>query len=384
MELTRWNGRLITVTVVTTTLLMTAVLFLRPPFGLVPAGAGGPDGTSRAPETPPSLVVVPGDGQIRVSWPEDGGSPYHVDASPEGGGAPTPCRPVAASPPLVSTCLLTGLINGAGYLVSVYRGTGGTASLPVRTRRAVPRPALLASADTTVWLDPSNYGALGASDGRQPVLGSSVAVIRDQSAHGRMAVQAEPTRRPVLDQLGRLSALRFDGGDSLLLDARGFPNRTSTVVVVAAQDDPRPDLSCFRHIVAWGVQKLGQARILHKGCNSAFAFAETFGTWQQQVPRLMWPTGQPAVISAVFAGDGTMARIDETESYRWNAPPDTRRTVGPGDLAAIGAAPWDLQAGWKGRIGELMVFARVLTTAEIKSVEDYLTTKWQVTGKPDA
>jgi hypothetical protein len=391
VDLTRWDGRLVTSTVVITTLVVTGALFLVPLPGL-PGSHPGVEATAGTAGTGSvashSLVVVPGDRQLYVSWALDsGGTVSHADVLAEAGGGTVPCMPQMSAPSLVASCLVTGLVNGASYLVSLHRGATGTVSLPLRTIRAVPRPKVLGSPDVAVWLDASDYRSVSTANGGRPVLGSAVSALRDRSTHGRTAVQADPARRPVLDQLGMLPALRFDGADSLLLAPQGFPDRASTVLVVASEDDARPDVTCFRHVLAWGAPAAGQARILNKGCRTPLIFADTFNTSPLQVPTLDWPVGQPAVVSAVFATDGTSVRVDGSTSYRWKAPPAVRHVAGPvrpGDSVVVGAAPWDMQAGWNGRIGELLVFDRALTPVELASVESYLLAKWRVTSKPDA
>jgi hypothetical protein len=388
---TRWDRRLVAITTAASTLVLTAVMIVHPPPwpGLLAPGAPRAAGGSAAPVTaPPAVTVDAGDGRLHVSWTSDPGRDDHVQAVPETvpetvGAAALACRPVPPASPFTASCLVQGVVNGAAYLVSLYQGVDTDAGVPLRTVRAVPRPKLLSGPDTVLWLDPSNGGSVEAAGG-PPVLGAAVAAVRDGSTYRRNAVQSEAARRPTLTQIGLRAALGFDGADSLLMDGRGLPTGTSTVFVVAAQDDPRPDLSCFRHVLAWGSPQPGQGRILHKGCRTSAAFAETFGSYQLQQPTLDWPTGQPALVSAVFDGDGTGLRLDEAPSYRWTAPPQLRRAAVPGPSAVLGAAPWDLQAGWQGRIGEVVVIDRALTGAETTSMEDYLTTKWQVPLRPDA
>ena len=164
------------------------------------------------------------------------------------------------------------------------------------------------------------------------------------------------------------------------MDGRPFPsgNTPSTVFVVAAQDDPSPETACWHNLVSWGVNEIGQGRVLYKGCHTSLAFAETFGTWQDQHPTQTWPTGRAAVLSAVFDSAGVSLRLNGADSYRWDAPASQRMKTVAAESALLGGATWEPAAGWVGRIGEVVVFDRVLTLAELQTVEKYLATRWQV------
>jgi hypothetical protein len=49
-----------------------------------------------------------------------------------------------------------------------------------------------------------------------------------------------------------------------------------------------------------------------------------------------------------------------------------------GGVVSLGGAAWDAPGSWRGRIGEIVVFDRVLTATELRAVEDYLGARWQV------
>jgi hypothetical protein len=245
--------------------------------------------------------------------------------------------------------------------------------------RAVPRPALLTSPDVTVWFDASDYATIKPNHKGPARVGSRVVILRDKSPHHFDAQQSDTAPEPTIGQLGTLPALLLDGDDVMFADGRSFPagDKPSTVLVVAAQDDGSPDVTCFHNLLSWGVARVGGARILHKGCKTPLAFAETWGTHVFQNPTQGWPTGQAALVSAVFDDTETSLRLDGTLSYTWKAKRDQRMDTDVGSFG-LGGASWDAKGGWIGRIGEIVVFNRLLSVEELRSVERYLAVKWHL------
>jgi hypothetical protein len=375
------------------TITSTAFLVIRPlPLpdwvpgaGSVKGGARG-TGDSLRPVPPLPFSVTPGDGQLTVSWPSKAGTdPYRADAVVEED-APSvyPCRKVSRPTDATSTCVVSGLRNGASYLVSVHPADGADASVPTRTARAVPRPALLASPSVVAWLDASDYATIKPDHKGEVRIGSKVLELRDKSSHHYDAQQPEAELEPILGQLGKLPALLLDGNDVMFMDGAGFPTGASpsTVLVVASQDDRSGDVTCFHNLLSWGTNRTREARILHKGCLTSLAFAETFDTHNEQEPTQRWPIGQAALVTAAFDGTGTSLWLNRTRSYRWQSPLSERMNTANTGGVSIGGAMWDMRAGWVGRIGEVIVFDRLLTPGERKSIETYLGAKWQLLLDP--
>jgi hypothetical protein len=236
-----------------------------------------------------------------------------------------------------------------------------------------------------VWLDAADYATIKSQHSGPARIGSRVVGLSDKSPRHLDAVQLDGTREPALGQLGRLPALIFDGNDMLRLDGRALPagNRPSTVLAVAAQDDPSGEASCFRTLLSWGTSKRAQGRVLHKACQTTLAFAETYDTWPDQRPTKSWPTGRPVVMSAVFDSAGVSVRLDGAPSYRWDASPSDRMNTVAAQDAQVGGAVWAADnGGWMGRIGEVIIFDRLLTPPVLTAMEKYLTTKWQLAADP--
>jgi hypothetical protein len=50
--------------------------------------------------------------------------------------------------------------------------------------------------------------------------------------------------------------------------------------------------------------------------------------------------------------------------------------------AVLGAAPWDLSAGWYGRMFEVIVIQGDISAADRDAMERYLATKWRIVQSP--
>lgn len=369
----------------------TALLVIRPlPLpswlpGAPEARAGAPVDTPAAlPDSRPPFSVTAGDGEIAVTWTTGAAVFYRAVAVAEvGDPAELPCRAAAAPSAGSARCVVTGVRNGLSYLVSVFPVDDGDSAAPLGTFRAVPRPALLTSADVVAWFDAGDYTGVEPDPQGPAAIGSKVLTLRDKSVHHHDATQQEAKRQPAVGQLGRLPALALDGDDVLTTDSRRFPagDSPSTVVVVAANDDPAPDATCIHNLLGWGSDAVGRARIVHKGCGTALAFADTYGTWDVQQPTLPWSTGRPMVVTASFGAKGVAMRIDGALSYRWTPPAQQRTDTSTDGVVGLGGVAWAPDGGWQGRIGEILVFDRLLDATELNEVEDYLGARWQVTLK---
>lgn len=374
------------VTAATVTLLIVRPVPL-PPWlpGAALTSSARTTGTSRDLGLPQPFTVTPGDRKITVMWRSaDGMDRYRVEvtnvADTPTTPATLPCRRITTGVANTSGCVISDVRNGADHLVTVRPADESGSSPPPRIVRVVPRPASLGLGSTVLWLDAGDYATMRPEHAGPVWIGSRVAELRDKSLRRLRATQPDSARRPIVGQLGRLPALVFAGGGILSVSGGSLPagGSPSTVFVVAAQDDPSPEVTCFHTLLAWGARQTGGARALHKGCRTSLAFADTYGTHTAQRPTQAWSIGQAAVMSAVFDGTGTAVRLNGIPSYRWEATSSWEvDTIATGD-AHLGCANWDLTAGWIGRIGEAIVFDRVLPPEELVTVEKYLGTRWQV------
>ena len=134
-----------------------------------------------APSAPRALRLVPGDGQMGVSWgapADDGGAAiddYDLRYRPAGGGAWTEIRDDVKQ--TVTSLLLTGLRNGTTYEVQVRAGNSagdgpwsaratGTPMVPV-TAPSAPAPPMLRPGNGQMgvsWSPPSSNGGAAIDD----------------------------------------------------------------------------------------------------------------------------------------------------------------------------------------------------------------------------
>jgi hypothetical protein len=167
----------------------------------------------------------------------------------------------------------------------------------------------------------------------------------------------------------------------MTFDGSGLPSgSTSSLVFVVVQlDDPHPAASCFEHVLAWGSAQPGAARIIHKGCETPWAFTETYGTYTAMKPTRPWPVGRMAMLSANITKHGVDVRMNGSPDYSWKAPANVPTNTVPQKTAMIGGAPWwGAQAGWPGLIGEVIVLSGEISTTERGKVEQYLIRKWNI------
>ena len=140
------NGRRYTVRVVAINNVGVAGFILGVGYPSVKVTPDGPIGGPGAPGAPESVVVVPGDGSLSVSWAapaDDGGAAVSAyEVSWEAAGQPGTARQADAG--AASSHVITGLANGTAYVVEVTAansaGTGPAAALTAAPAAAGARP----------------------------------------------------------------------------------------------------------------------------------------------------------------------------------------------------------------------------------------------------
>jgi hypothetical protein len=317
--------------------------------------------------------VAGGSGAVTVSWaapPDARDVSFEVTAVPEDRGLKASrCSTRALS------CVVKGLTNGAGYTIEVrVRSTDGAMSAPQRAHM-VPRPDILTSKTSVLWLDADDVATVVSSSP-----GGPVSQWRDKSGRGNSAAQPTAATRPSTGITGKRRALKFNGTQGMIVDGRRLPSEStpSLVLVAARLDDPLAASSCFAHVLAWGSGEPGAARIIHKGCGEASAYGETYGTYTAMKPRKAWPVGRMALLSVEFTKSRVDVRMNGAPDYSWTAPADLQTRTLPQPDARIGSAAWAPNAGWKGLIGEVIILAGNVDPADRDQVERYLIRKWSI------
>jgi hypothetical protein len=347
------------------------------------SGRAAASSAARSTETPLSglaqvrdLKAVTGSRAVTVSWTALSGPPgisYVAKAVPEDAQLETrTCTTSAGS------CVIDGLTNGAPYTIEVRIQDGDGALSAPQLAAATPRPDILASESSALWLDADDTSAFGGS---AATAGAPVSEWHDKSGRGSVVTQAATTAQPLVAVLGKRRALKFSGSQSLAVADSRLPSGTdpSTVFVVVRLDDVDAAKSCFEHVLAWGSAQPGAARILHKGCSTLMAYVETYGTGTTITPTKAWPIGRTALLSASITKSGLDVRMNGSPSYSWTAPADVpTNTASHQPFTVGGALWWGGSAGWVGLIGEVAVLSGAVSPADRNDVEQYLVRKWSI------
>jgi putative heme-binding domain-containing protein len=251
---------------------------------------------------------------------------------------------------------------------------------------ADPHPPKLAGLE--LWLDASRLNAARQAQG-QPALksGDSVAAWPDASGQGRHLRQPNKAAQPCLIQIGDAWVVRFDGIDNHL--RRTGLNRSLdafTVFLVAAPHSNAGDFRGFLAINETGRRDYETGFTIDLGAGPGLHFSQLnvegrgFGGARNLMDSSS-PFGTLHVIEAVAAPDR------KTVSLTFDGKAAAQRPFRPSALRmneiTIGAryytnGPGAQQVrGWRaGDIAEVLLFSRVLTSAETKTVRSYLTAKY--------
>ena len=236
---------------------------------------------------------------------------------------------------------------------------GWDASFIARRDNIAPRLSGL-----TAWYDfsDSTYLTLSSTAIRQAL---------DRSGNGNdTAVQGTGSARPTFtaSQINGLSAGVFDGGDTLALPAALYtiPAGNNTIFTVAAPTD------------------LGQGAVIEFSESADSVETIRYGLTTNSVAyknytapgileSLTFDTLVPNII--------TVFRSGTTESISINGGTAVTDSSG-GNVTGISSAYLGSSAGdvpfFTGKLGEVLVYNRALTAAEITSVQNYLSAKWSV------
>jgi hypothetical protein len=355
---------------------------------LWPGGAVGPargerltdsadlSGVDPGPQPVENVTVSAGDKKISVSWSDTSGAPsaaYQVEATQIDERQNS--RTCVAE---TGSCVIEGLTNGVTYAIEVRSvGADGALSAPQRVR-ATPYPDALTSKSAALWLDADDPSTLR---GAGLTVGSPVVEWHDKSGRGYVATQTETTAQPLIAELGERRALEFSGNQSLAFDGTGLPEGAapSTIFVVARLVDLDPTNSCFAHVLAWGANASAAARSVHKGCETALAYVDTFDTYEAMQPTKPWPEGKTALLSAIVTESRVRVRMDGVSSYSWSAPAGLFVNTAPAQTFTVGGAQWwGNEAGWTGLICEIVILSGRVNAADYRQIEGYLARKWSI------
>ena len=312
--------------------------------------------TGNAPSAPLAVRAVTGDGTLAASWSAPastgGGAVTRYTATLSPGGQS--CSTTGAL-----TCSISGLTNGRVYTLTVSAtnayGTGpGSATVT-----AIPSPAVMSAAGgMTLWLDGADPAVLlGSSACTGSATTTSIGCWKDKSPQGQNFIQPTAASQPGVGTWNGLSAANFaDNGD--ILNSINANDSYQTVFVAA-------------NVANTGAQA---------------QYIDLFGQATQDYNvRIGSNIGRnaPNVNDWSFNSSGTGAQFDWANGAQGVnvSPPGAVITSDQAPTVRSFAASVSntfLGRGVVGQVGDVITFGRVLTTAERRSVEQYLSNKWGV------
>lgn len=242
--------------------------------------------------------------------------------------------------------------------------------LPARTQAPAQSPEVTDVSGVIpapdAWYDPSDLSTITA-------VGNGTSQHNDKSGNGLHLLQATSTRRPLTGTRSQngLNVLDYDGVNDYLASsgAVNIPQPTTIFVVC------RTDILSGNHVA------VDHATTGYNQVALAPPTGTLWSTWAGTTIVGSAPTGAPQVICVQYNTAGSpksRLRVDGTETT--------------GDSGADTGNGWELGAEqpngttgfWDGWIGEVVIYHRALSVAEITTVETYLRTKWLRTGAPVA
>jgi tetratricopeptide (TPR) repeat protein len=239
-----------------------------------------------------------------------------------------------------------------------------------------------------LWLDAARLNAARQARGQAPLkAGDAVETWFDGSGNGRHVGQAVPASRPRLVQVGKDWVVRFDGADDHL--RRTGLNRSleaCTIFVVAA---PHANPGGFRAFLAANApgQKdylTGFTLDLGNDRTARFDFLNVEGCGFVGYPNLLnmpSPFGTLHVLEAVVAPATKLVRLFLDGKFSGERPfaPSPLRL----DEITVGARHFNndgpqqhVRGFLRGDIAEVLIYNRVLSADETKSVRQYLDRKY--------
>jgi hypothetical protein len=318
------------------------------------------EAANSTPGVPLGVALTAGDGQIAVNWnaPSSAGSSsitsYTAEASPSGAS----CTSTSAT-----ACTITGLTDGDTQSVTVTASNAVGAGPASAAQSATPYPASLFSGANglSLWLDAADASTLFSSASCSGVVnaGASVGCWTDKGATAENFTQATAGSQPVLGSLNGLGAIDFTSTAQVLNSING--SDTYQTVFIATQPQTTP--------TGWDqfFGQTGQDFDVRTTSGGGQFSAPNNNDWASGTgtPPLDWSNGRQGV-------DPTLGSTSIL----------TAQASGPKTFSASVSNTF-YSRGMLGNVGEVIAFSGTLTTAQRRTVEDYLAHKWGVTITPD-
>ncbi len=265
---------------------------------------------------------------------------------------------------------------------------GALTAAPLTAAEKWADPRLKTTDGLILWLDAGRQPAAWKANDKPPLAnGAALDILYDASGNGVHLVQRSRTQQPRFIPAGELAVVRFDGKEQCL-NLSGL-KRTLTDCTLFIVAVPRSNAGSFRGLFA--INETGKNDYL-TGFNvdlsgepsAAFDRLNVEGRGFGGVANLLTgsrPFSEKHILEVrCTAGDeGVRLFLDGATAGKRKRAPDTLRM----DDVTLGARfysntaePPQLTGFYDGDIAEVLLFDRILTDAESKSVTDYLRDKY--------
>lgn len=207
-----------------------------------------------------------------------------------------------------------------------------------------------------LWLDANDNSTITESS-------SKVSQWDDKSGNGNDVTQATGSRQPTANSrtISSKRVLDFDGGNSLKSVPISFPAQPTTIFVVA-QDDVQGGGFIFDGNALTTAITMFQATAPDR----FRAFAGTVLDFNSAL------SSAPTIRTFIANGVNSEQFIDGASVVTGDAGTQTLGGI------TIGSR-FDNTSSWDGAIAEVLVYAGLLSTAELTAVHVYLSNKWGIT-----
>jgi hypothetical protein len=243
--------------------------------------------------------------------------------------------------------------------------------------------------------DPRNISSLAgwwdASDASTVTLnGSSVSQLNDKSGLARNASQGTAANQPTTTTINGKTAMLFDGSNDHLLLGAGlfsFAHTDSFSIVAVAKRTSDSGIGCILGKQESSGNARGYALTVFSTASTPsnvlglqLRNASAAQAWRNSA----WTFGQdPVIVSSVYSGTGTVAGMTLKQNGSERTYSTQSDTLAGNTIAnAVNACIGSRQTGnlsFNGSIGEIIVYAKALSSGEVSRLERYLAAKWGVT-----
>jgi len=217
-----------------------------------------------------------------------------------------------------------------------------------------------------LWLDADDSSTITEA-------GGLVSAWNDKSGQGNNATQGTGSKQPTTEattENGK-NVLDFDGGDTLVLPAAldSIPNSAHTMFVVSNRSTEAATTNAIVSISAVAATRTVMfyssvaGRVSYRNAGSASADNSSNTNTNMQILR------------GTFDGASTVTSTVDNNTPVSSA---TAAAAADADTGTIGSRA-DTDLYLTGSISEILIYDRVLTSAEITNVETYLSNKWGIT-----